>query len=103
MTGFHVAKAILVLGTDIDDVLSHVTTDRKLLAHRGLGAHVTIVWPGQFARIADSDPFDELIVTVPMMAHEDVLRRDNYIAACQTRVRGADGLTPCERSAARSE
>ncbi len=77
----------MLLGISEDDVLQAATTDRRVLAHRAHGGHVTLVSPGWFGRLVDSEPYDDLIITARFVAHPDLKRRDAWIAACRTRVR----------------
>lgn len=84
---------ILILGTDADDALSFVTTDRPTLAARQDGAHVELVWPTAFIRIAKSAPFDAVILTPNMSAFPEQGLVENWVRICMLRVKGADGLT----------
>jgi hypothetical protein len=88
---------LLILGTDADDALSFVTTDRPTLAKRKLGARIELVWPTAFMRIAKSDPFDAVILTPNMSAFPDQGLVDNWVKVCMLRVKGADGRTFGER------
>lgn len=88
---------VLVLGMDEGDALDSLLASPKIASYRKAGAHISIVWPGAFQRIADSAPFDKLLVTLRVSAHPDTTLRDNWVAACCTRVRGSDGKTAAER------
>jgi hypothetical protein len=73
--------------------LSFVTTDRPTLAKRKTGAHVELVWPTALMRIAQSAPFDGVIVTPNMAAFPEQGLVENWVRICMLRVKGADGLT----------
>lgn len=88
---------LLILGTDQDDALECATTDRLILAHRAVGSRIELVWPTAFDRISGSEPFDDMVLTSRVATHPDAPLVSNWVAACRTRVRGRDGLTPGER------
>lgn len=49
------------------------------------------VWPSRFHLLSFTEPFDRLAVSA------DAFTMDTHIAACLTRVKGPDGLTPGQR------
>jgi hypothetical protein len=49
------------------------------------------VWPSRFHLLSLTEPFDRLAVSA------DAFMMDTHIAACLTRVKGPDGLTPGQR------
>ena len=87
----------LILAMSEDDALDFVLTDRIAIVHRKLGAHLSLVWPGEFKRLIYSSPFDHLLVTPAVRAHPDQAAARAWVAACLTRVKGEDGLTPVQR------
>lgn len=88
---------VLVLGIDESDALDSLLASPTIARYRENRAHISVVWPGAFQRIAESHPFDKLFVTLKVSAYPDATRRDAWVAACCTRVRGSDGKTPAER------
>jgi hypothetical protein len=55
------------------------------------GETVAIVWPGRFATLTGGPSFDRMAVTAAAFTMSAA------IAACLTRVKGPDGLTPGQR------
>jgi hypothetical protein len=55
------------------------------------GSITAIVWPGRFRTLHGSATFDRLATTAAAFT------MDTHIAACLTRVKGPDGLTPGQR------
>lgn len=65
-----------------------------LRRHNGGGGNdpvVAIVWPGRFVSLAGGPVFDRLCVSAAAW------HMSAAIAACLTRVKGPDGLTPGQR------
>jgi len=89
---------LLVLGLDLNDALDYAVQSRRITEKRKQGATVILTWPGGFKRITDQT-FDHLYVSSGVIAYEVQARRDTWIAACRTRIRGADGLIPSQRIA----
>jgi hypothetical protein len=50
-----------------------------------------VVWPSRFHLLSLAGPFDRLAVSA------DAFTMDTHIAACLSRVKGPDGLTPGQR------
>lgn len=90
---------LLVLGANEDDALHYVLHSRTLARRRAEGAHIVLIWPGVFHRVIHSDPFDDLHVSEAVICDPNTHRRDTWIAACRSRVKGPDGRTPAERIA----
>lgn len=87
---------LLVLGTSADDALDYTLRSKTITRKRHEGAHITLVWPGAFQRISNH-AFDDLHVSANVISYEIEARRDCWIAACRTRVKGPDGLIPSQR------
>ena len=50
-----------------------------------------VIWPGRFWKLHNQEPFTKLVVTA------EAWHLEAAIAACLTRVKGPDGLTPGQR------
>jgi hypothetical protein len=55
------------------------------------GTVTAVVWPGRFATLTGGQSFDRMAVTAA------AYHMSAAIAACLTRVKGPDGLTPGQR------
>lgn len=78
----------LLLAADADDAYGWFRRHEDGWDTQDIAA---IVWPGRFVSLAGGPSFDRLAVTAqayPLAA---------AIAACLTRVKGPDGLTPGQR------
>src|SRR6478735_1417407 len=78
----------LLLAADEDDAYGWLRRHRTEVL---TGETVAIVWPGRFRTLEGGPSFDRIAVTAAA-SHMDAA-----IAACLTRVKGPDGLTPGQR------
>jgi hypothetical protein len=79
----------LLLAADEDDAYGWLRRQRTEVLLTG--ETVAIVWPGRFATLTGGPTFDRLAVTAAAFTMSAA------IAACLTRVKGPDGLTPGQR------
>lgn len=75
---------LLVLAHDEDDFFGWVARHPERSPYIG-------VWPTRFHKLDGLPPFDRMATTARAYG------MDTHIAACLTRVKGPDGLTPGQR------
>ena len=75
----------LLLAANEDDAWEWI--DR----HYGVAAADAVVWPSRFHKLGGQQPFDRMSITAKAFGMSAA------IAACLTRVKGPDGLTPGQR------
>ena len=78
----------ILLAANEDDAYGWLRRHRHEVLSGGLTA---LVWPGRFHTLEGGPSFDRLAVTAAAF-HMSVA-----IAACLTRIKGPDGLTPGQR------